>query len=131
MVLPHSVKDHTTGIGKDLTFTSILGIKKNTFLTQEVVFIGENYSAKMAVSSVVKTNFLKGEVDFSLWRRELETTREKIIPPAMRCIKKDRVVGVLWINKINLQVIFCKSDSFPIESMIDLHFTVLESPSIP
>lgn len=90
--MPHSVKDHTTGIGKDLTFTSILGIKKNTFLTQEVVFIGENYSAKMAVSSVVKTNFLKGEVDFSLWRRELETTREKIIPPAMRCIKKDRVV---------------------------------------
>ena len=85
----------------------------------------------MAVSFVVKTNFLKGEVDFSLWRRELETTREKIIPPAMRCIKKDRVVGVLWIKKINLQVIFCKSDSFPIESMFDLHFTVLESPSIP
>ena len=54
----------------------------------------------MAVSSVVKTNFLKGEVDFSLWRRELETTREKIIPPAMRCIKKDRVVGVLWIKKL-------------------------------
>lgn len=95
------------------------------------MFIGENYSAKMAVSFVVKTNFLKGEVDFSLWRRELETTREKIIPPAMRCIKKDRVVGVLWIKKINLQVIFCKSDSFPIESMFDLHFTVLESPSIP
>lgn len=95
------------------------------------MFIGENYSAKMAVSSVVKTNFLKGEVDFSLWGRELETTREKIIPPAMRCIKKDRVVGVLWIKKINLQVIFCKSDSFPIESTFDLHFTVLESPSIP
>ena len=55
---------------------------------QEVVFIGENYSAKMVVSSVVKTNFLKDEVDFSLWRRELETTREKIIPPAMRCIKE-------------------------------------------
>lgn len=92
--MPHSVKDHTTGIA------SILGIKKNTFLTQEVVFIGENYSAKMAVSSVVKTNFFKGEVDFSLWRRELETTREKIIPPAMRCIKKDRVVGALWIKKL-------------------------------
>ena len=66
----------------------------------------------MAVSSVVKTNFLKGEVDFSLWRRELETTREKIIPPAMRCIKKDRVVGVLWIKKINLQVIFCNLTLF-------------------
>ena len=98
--MPNSVKDHTTGIGKDLTFTSILGIKKEHIsYSRSRVHRGELFS-KNGCLICCENQFFKRRSWLFIMEAWTGNYQGKDHSTCQRCIKKDRVVGVLWTKKL-------------------------------